>query len=492
MAKGDELKEKLLHKQSDLEEIAEDEESLWKRVWEESKKMWLVAGAAIFFRFSIFGITVVNQAFIGHIGSMELAAYAVVMTLLVRFALGLLLGMSSALGTLCGQAYGAKQYNMLGLHLQRSWIVLLVASTILLPIFIFTTPILKALGQEESIVKEAGHISLWSIGVVYGYSISFTCQIFLQVQSKNMIVSYLAAASLVIHVILSWLLTVKFKFEVNGAMGSTVVAYWLSNLGQVLYILYKCPETWYGFSSSAFKDLWAVTKLSLSSGVMLCLEMWYYTILILLTGNLEGAEISLGALSICLNINGWGLVIAMGFCTAASVRVSNELGRGSAKAVKFSIWITVLTSLAIGIVFFFIIIFLKEKLAYIFTTSPEVVEAASDLSSLLAISMLLNTVQPVLSGVAVGAGLQGIVAYVNIASYYIIGIPFGILIGFYFDLKVKGVWLGMLFGTFVQTIVLIIITSRTDWDQQVEKAKNRLNKFGGVENSEITSSGTSI
>ncbi|CAL0321625.1 unnamed protein product [Lupinus luteus] len=197
MAKGGELKEKLLQKQSVLEEIIEDKEPLGKRVWEESKKMWLVAGSAIFFRFSTFGITVVNQAFIGHIGSIELAAYAVVMTLLLRFALGLL-----------------------------------------------------------------------------------------------------------------------FKFGVHGAMGSTVLAYWISNIGQLIYIMYKCPDTWYGFSSAAFKDLWAVIKLSLSSGVMLCLEMWYYTILILLTGNLEGAEVSLSALSICLNINGWGLVIAIGFCTA--------------------------------------------------------------------------------------------------------------------------------------------------------------------------------
>ncbi|KAE9590220.1 putative multi antimicrobial extrusion protein [Lupinus albus] len=492
MAKGNEIKEKLLQKQSDSEEIVEEKKSLWKRVWEESKKMWLVAGAAIFFRFSAFGITVVNQAFIGHIGSIELAAYAVVMTLLVRFAMGLLLGMSSALGTLCGQAYGAKKYDMLGVYLQRSWIILLVAATLLLPIYIFTTPILKVLGQEENIAKVAGHISLWSIGVVYAYTISFTCQMFLQGQNKNMVVSYLAAASLVIHVILSWLLTDKLKLEVNGAMGSTVLAYWLQNLGQVLYIMYKCPETWNGFSFAAFKDLWAVIKLSLSSGVMLCLEMWYYTVLILLTGNLKGAEISLGALSICLNINGWGLTIALGFYTAASVRVSNELGRGSAKAVKFSIWITVLTSLAIGAVFFIIIIIMREKVAYIFTTDPDVVKASTDLSFLLAISMLLNTVQPVLSGVAVGAGWQGIVAYVNIGSYYFIGIPVGILFGFYFKLQVKGVWLGMLLGTLVQTIVLTIITARTDWDKEVEKTRNRVNKWSKEENPDLNSSGTSI
>lgn len=90
MALGDELNDKLLKKQTDSKESVEEEESLGKRVWKESKKMWLVAGSAIFSRFSTFGIAVVSQAFIGHIGPTELAAYAIVMTVLVRFALGVL------------------------------------------------------------------------------------------------------------------------------------------------------------------------------------------------------------------------------------------------------------------------------------------------------------------------------------------------------------------------------------------------------------------
>lgn len=34
-----------------------------------------------------------------------------------------------------------------------------------------------------------------------------------------------------------------------------------------------------------------------------------------------------------------------------------------------------------------------------------------------------------LSGVAVGSGRQVVVAYINIGSYYLVGIPFGILLG---------------------------------------------------------------
>lgn len=484
---GEELKEQLLHEANTSLESVEEGESLGKRVWEESKKMWVVAGPAIFTRFSTFGITVVSQSFIGHIGSTELAAYALVITVLVRFANGVLIGMASALETLCGQAYGAKKYEMLGVYLQRSWIVLFMTTILLLPIYIFTTPLLEALGQEKNIAQVAGSISLWAIGIIFAFSVSFTCQMFLQSQSKNKIIAYLAAVSISIHAFLSWLLTVKFKFGINGAMISTILAYWIPNLGQLVFIMTKCPDTWKGFTFLAFKDLGPVIKLSVSSGAMLCLEIWYNTVLILLTGNMKNAEVAIDALSICLNISGWEMMVALGFFAAAGVRVANELGRGSSRAAKFSILITVLTSFSIGFVLFLVFLFLREKLAYIFTTDPQVANAVGDLSPLLSFSILLNSVQPVLSGVSVGAGWQSVVAYVNIGCYYLIGIPVGVLLDNLLHLQVKGIWIGMLFGTFVQTIVLIIITSRTDWDKQVVIARNRVNKWAVVENEESNS-----
>lgn len=81
-----------------------------------------------------------------------------------------------------------------------------------------------------------------------------------------------------------------------------------------------------------------------------------------------------------------------------SVRVSNELGRGSSKAAKFSIVMTVLTSFVIGFVLFLFFLFFRGRLAYIFTESEEVAKAVANLSPLLAVSILLNSVQPVLSG----------------------------------------------------------------------------------------------
>ena len=85
------LEKKLLSREKKSEEEEEEEKlSLVKRVWEESKVMWIVAAPAIFTRFTTFGISIISQAFIGHIGSRELAAYALVFTVIIRFANGIL------------------------------------------------------------------------------------------------------------------------------------------------------------------------------------------------------------------------------------------------------------------------------------------------------------------------------------------------------------------------------------------------------------------
>ncbi|KAG8367764.1 hypothetical protein BUALT_Bualt16G0106700 [Buddleja alternifolia] len=489
-----EMNEKLLEVAEDHNDDNNKEEiSLKNKIWNETKTMWIVAGPAILVRVSMFGINVISQAFVGHIGSTELAAYALVFTVLLRFANSILLGMTSGLGTLCGQAYGAKRYHMLGIYLQQSWIILIITSTIISPIFIFATPILKALGQDGLIAEVAGTIALWFIPVIYSFVISFSCQMYLQAQSKNLIISYLAICSLLIHIFLSWLLTMKYKFGITGAMVSTLLAYWIPNVGQIVYVICGgCRETWNGFTTLAFNDLGPIIKLSLSSGAMICLELWYNTILILLTGNMKNAEVAISALSICLNISGWLMMVSIGFLSAASVRVSNELGKRDPKAAKFSIRMIVLTSFSIGFVLFVFFLFFQGRLAYVFTKSHEVAMAVARLSPLLAFSILLNSVQPVLSGVANGAGWQSIVAYVNVGSYYLIGIPLGAVLGYVVKLHVEGVWIGMLIGTVIQTIVLVIITYRTDWDKQVSLAQNRVNRwFVDVESNNNSSSSNS-
>lgn len=71
--------------------------------------------------------------------------------------------MGSALETLCGQAYGAGKIRMLGIYMQRSWVILLTTAFLLTPLYIWSPPILQLLGQTSEISKAAGMLHLYLI-----------------------------------------------------------------------------------------------------------------------------------------------------------------------------------------------------------------------------------------------------------------------------------------------------------------------------------------
>jgi MATE family multidrug resistance protein len=64
--------------------------------------------------------------------------------------------MGSALETLCGQAFGAGHIRMMGVYMQRSWIILLTAALLMLPFYIWASPLLKLVGQTDEVAEAAG------------------------------------------------------------------------------------------------------------------------------------------------------------------------------------------------------------------------------------------------------------------------------------------------------------------------------------------------
>ncbi|KAL0359711.1 UNVERIFIED_CONTAM: protein DETOXIFICATION 24 [Sesamum angustifolium] len=386
--------------------------------------------------------------------------------------------MSSATETLCGQAFGAKQYHMMGIFLQRSWLVDLATVTVLLPVFIFGTPMFKLLGEKHNIAQSAGRISLWFILFVYSIAFSMTIQMYLQAQQKNMVIAWLSLMQFVVHIPLSWIFIYVLDWGTNGAMAALSLSSWLLVCGEFVYIFGGwCAHSWKGFSFAAFKDIFPVVKLSISSGLMVCLELWYYAILVLLAGYMKNAEASISAFSICLNVLAWIVMISVGIMGSATVRVANELGRGDAEATKFSIKVLIGTSVMIGLLFWILCLVFGNKLGYLFTNEEEVAQTVSDLSLLLAFSVLLTGIYPVLSGVAVGAGLQTKAAIINLVCFYVIGLPIGAVLGYIFQLQAKGIWLGMMSGVVAETLALSFMVWRTNWDEEVSITSARLKRW---------------
>nr|QBM79449.1 MATE19 [Rehmannia glutinosa] len=434
----------------------------------ESSKLWHLAGPAILTSIFQYSLGAVTQTFAGHVGTLDLAAFSMENTVIAGLCLGITMGMGSALETLCGQAYGAGQIDMLGVYMQRSWVILLASSFLLMFMYIFAEPLLLLLGQSEDISRLAGKYSLWMIPQLFAYAMNFPIAKFLQAQSKIMVMAWISALALALHVLFSWLLMLKLGWGIAGGALVLNASWWFLVVAQMIYVFSgTCGKAWTGFSWQAFQNLWGFVRLSVASAVMLCLEIWYFTALILFAGYLKNAEISVDALSICMNILGWIVMVSAGFNAAISVRVSNELGAAHPRSAKFSVVVVVISSFLMALLISIALLIFQKQYPSLFSESSEVQQVVYELTPLLAFCIVLNNVQPALSGVAIGAGWQALVAYVNIACYYLFGIPLGLILGYSLKKGVQGIWCGMVVGTVVQTIILFWIVYKTNWNKEV-------------------------
>lgn len=68
----------------------QENEGLPGRVWMESKKLWYIAGPAIFNRVANYTMIAITQAFAGHLGDLEMAATSIAMNVILGLDLGLM------------------------------------------------------------------------------------------------------------------------------------------------------------------------------------------------------------------------------------------------------------------------------------------------------------------------------------------------------------------------------------------------------------------
>lgn len=178
--------------------------------------------------------------------------------------------MASALDTLCGQSYGAKQYHMLGIQMQKAMFVLVFVSIPLAIIWANTGPILVALGQDPEISEAAGIYARSMIPILFAYALVQCLVRFLQAQNIVFPMMLCSGITTLLHIFVCWILIFTFNMGYKGAALANSVSYWINVLLLVLFIKFSasCRKSWNGFSKEAFHNIPTFLKLAIPSAVM--------------------------------------------------------------------------------------------------------------------------------------------------------------------------------------------------------------------------------
>ncbi|XP_062109984.1 protein DETOXIFICATION 12-like isoform X2 [Humulus lupulus] len=384
--------------------------------------------------------------------------------------------MASALETICGQAYGAKQYKKLGLHTYTAIFSLFLVCIPLSLIWMYMGKILVLIGQDPLISHEAGKFTRWLIPALFAYATLQPLIRYFQTQSMITPMVISSCAILCLHVPLCWALVFKSGLGNLGGALAISISYWLNAIILGFYIKFSpsCEKTRAPISMEIFHGIREFFGLAIPSAVMICLEWWSFELLILMSGILPNPQLETSVLSVCLQTISTLYAIPYGVGAAVSTRVSNELGAGNPQGARIATFAAMFLAIAETSIVTITLFICRGIFGYTFSNEKEVVNYVTEMAPLVCLSVVLDSIQGVMSGVARGCGWQHIGAFINLGAFYLCGIPIAATLGFWAQLRGKGLWIGIQTGAFVQTTLLSLVTGCTNWEKQASNARERL------------------
>ncbi|KAB1205629.1 MATE efflux family protein 5 [Morella rubra] len=448
----------------------------WGSFIEELKRLGLLAGPMVAVTLSQYLLQVISIMMVGHLGELALSSTAIAISLSGVTGFSLLLGMASALETLCGQAYGAQQYRKLGVQAYTAIFSLTLVCLPVSMIWIYMEKLLILIGQDPLISHEAGKFTIWLVPALFAYAALQPLVRYFQTQSLVMPMLISSCASLCFHIPLCWALVFKSGLGNLGAAVAISISYWLNVIFLGLYMKFSsaCAKTRVPVSMELFQGIGEFFHFAIPSAIMVCLEWWSFELLILLSGLLPNPQLETSVLSVCLTTIATLYTIPYGLGSAASTRVSNELGAGNPQAARVALFAVLFLAVAETSIVSTTLLACRRVFGYTFSNEKEVVDYVTTMAPLISLSIILDSLQGVLSGIARGSGWQHIGAYVNLGAFYLCGIPVAAILGFWTPLRGRGLWIGIQIGAFVQTLLLSIVTSCTNWEKQASKARERI------------------
>lgn len=420
-------------------------------------------------------IPFISVIFVGHLGPAELAAASLGSSLLNIVGLAVMAGLAGAIITLSGQAFGAKQYAMVGHIWQRAIIILGLLCVPISVLLLFAEPILLATGQTATVAAMTGSYIRWALPGVWGFAAYITATNYLQAQKVVRPQVVTSAITLALHAPMNWLFIYTFGLGYRGAALATAVAYWLQFLTLLFFILFlKGGEpTWTGWSKEALRQWWPFFKIAIPS-MLLISEWWASELMVMMGGLLPDAERQLSAIAIYQTTNAMCFMLSLGISTAVSTRVSNELGAGrprvAAHASSVSICLCILCTVSVGALLFLF----RHQWGVLFSNDGQLSALIAQILVILSVYVIADGLSNVLGGVVKGVGKQLLATPFVFFSYYAVGLPLAALFGFHLKCGVKGLCVGMLLGTVVHSACFFFLVWRMDWTLEAEEAAARV------------------
>eukprot|EP00053_Salpingoeca_punica_P013790 m.124890 g.124890 ORF g.124890 m.124890 type:complete len:746 (-) comp16307_c0_seq1:339-2576(-) len=449
--------------------------------WPQSKKEFRVIVhlawpmTAAFFM-ELFLVTL-NTIFIGnYLSSEDLAAAGLSLAWIdvVGFSLGF--GLASAVDTLGSQGTTSKNPYIVGLSVQRGFIILSVAMLPCICLFAISGKIFEVAGLDPIVAQKAGDYVYLCSGMLPGMFYFVLLEKYLHTQNAVKPPFFISGLVVIISVPLNFFFFTVLEADLMLAAHINTIQHTLLLVLIVAYMLYSKVHvpTWPPLSFDIFGRWQEFVMLGLSVWVMLSVEWWSLQISEFVAGMVGTKDLVAQVVSVQVVIIAY--MGPAGLADAASIHVGQLLGAGNDLRAAIAAYSALAVGVSSGLTLATIIILLRAYIPQAFTSDEEVLHQLKTIMMIAAAFHVADSIQGVCSGVLRGCGRQKIGIYVSLIGFWVIGVPMVYFLVFHLGMGSIGLWTAMCMTTSFQAVALLYLVVRTDWESEVSHAERRTAK----------------
>lgn len=409
-------------------------------------------------RMGLLIMVAVDTAMTGHEGPIELAFYGLAMAPQIPM---LLVGIGLLLGTviLTAQADGAGDTRACG----RIWRIALTHAAVLGLVFIVLCQggerFLAFSGQSPDLASGGGRVLVMMGWGLPGMLLFSASTFFLEGISRPLPGMFVMLFANVLNAFLNWIfIGGQLGAPALGAEGAalaTTIVRWVMFVAIAGFILMRLDRDKYGLALAQVRGGALgkrLRRLGYPMGLAHGLEASAFSTLTLFAGLLGPVEVS-GYL-VAMNLVATVFMGAIGFATAANVRVANAVGRHDPHGSRVAGWVAVgsasIIMIALGLAFLTI----PDLLSTIYASDARIIAIAVPTLLVAAFALLPDGVQAVLMGALRGTADVWPATALYLLSFWLVMVPCGYFLGVHQGGGAPALMQAVLIGTTLASLLL--------------------------------------
>ncbi|CAN6307413.1 unnamed protein product [Urochloa humidicola] len=416
----------------------------------------------------------ISMLFLGRLGELALAGGSLALGFANITGYSVLSGLALGMEPICGQAFGARRGKLLALALHRTVLLLLAVS---LPISILwvtsTGHLLRLLGQDAGVADAAQTFAAYASADLLVLAVLHPLRVYLRSQNLTLPITACSLFSVLLHGPINWLLVDRLGMGVAGV----ALAVALTDLNLLLALLCFLAisgahrDSWVGPTSDCFRGWPALLRLAVPTATAVCLEWWWYELMIVLSGLLPNPRATVASMGILIQATSLVYVFPSSLGQGASTRVSHQLGAGRPAGARRAAGAALSVGAAVGLAAAAFMVSVRSHWGRMFTSDADILRLTAVALPIAGLCELGNCPQTAGCGVLRGSARPASGARINLASFYLVGMPVGVALAFGARLGFAGLWLGLLAAQAACAVCMARAVAATDWDVEVARSR---------------------